>query len=266
VTLLLVAMFVRLLEPHMAFLPEAGERTTPRDFGIDYEPIAIHTRDGERLHGWALSTGTPRASILYFHGNGGNLSIWAPIVAGIARNGYRLFAFDYRGYGLSTGRPTERGLYEDVRAMVDRFWDTVPSGAPVLYWGRSLGVSMAAYGATVRPPHGLILESGFPDARSLLRGSPLLAFLSWFSSYRFPAVRFLAALHTRMPILVLHGDDDRVVSIVQGRALYDAIRSPKQFVAIRGGDHNDLAPAEPDRYWAAVDAFAGSLALREGSP
>jgi hypothetical protein len=228
---------VRLLEPRFAFFPMAGESVTPREFGVDYESVTVRTRDGERLRCWSLPRPTARARIVYFHGNGGNLSMWSPIVAGIARRGYSVFAFDYRGYGLSTGRPTEQGMYRDVDAVVERFWRDSLGGTPVVYWGRSLGVVMAAYAATVRAPDGLILESGFPNARSLFRTSPLLAFLALFSAFRFPCSEFLNGLDKPVPVLVMHGDDDHVVSLTQGRALFDAIAAPKRFVTVRGGDH-----------------------------
>jgi len=253
--------FVRLVEPRMAFFPATGESVTPRQLGVDYQSLSISTRDGERLHGWSLAGPAARANVVYFHGNGGNLSVWAPIVAGIARKGYAVLAFDYRGYGLSSGRPTERGLYEDVDAIVEHFWRDAPAALPVVYWGRSLGVAMAAYAASVRKPDALILEAGFPDARSLLRGSPLLALLALFSSYRFPSAEFLGRLRPPVPVLVLHGDNDHVVAIAQGRALFDAIpTSTKQFVSIRGGDHNDALPSEPGTYWGAVEQLVAGLA------
>src|ERR1019366_2383537 len=159
----------------VALFPALGETVTPREFGVDYTPLSIATRDGERLRAWALIHPAPRAQVVYFHGNGGNLSVWAPILAVIARHGYSVLAVDYRGYGVSTGRPSERGLYRDVDAVLEQFWGSTPR-RPVMYWGRSLGTVMAAYAATVRTPDGLILESGFSDARSLVRTSPLLAF------------------------------------------------------------------------------------------
>lgn len=261
--LIVLSAFVRLLEPRFAFFPMAGESATPRAFGIDYEQATVGTRDGERLRSWSLACPTARARIVYFHGNGGNLSMWAPIVAGIARRGYSVFAFDYRGYGLSTGRPTEQGMYRDVDAVIERFWRDSEGGTPVVYWGRSLGVTMAAYAATVRRPDGLILESGFPDAHSLIRSSPLLAFLALFSTYRFPCAEFLHRLDKPVPVLVMHGDDDHVVSITQGRALFDTIAAPKRFVTVRGGDHNDPAPSDPDTYWEAVGGFVESLGRAE---
>jgi fermentation-respiration switch protein FrsA (DUF1100 family) len=261
--LVILWLLVRLLESRIAFFPVAGEHATPGDFGIDFEPVALVTRDGERLRAWSLIHPAPRARIVYFHGNGGNLSIWTPILAGIARSGYSVIAFDYRGYGNSSGRPTERGLYRDVDAVIEEFWARSPPGPPVVYWGRSLGVAMAAYAATRVMPDGLILESGFPDVRSLVRTSPLLAFFSLFSTYRFPCAEFLQQLPVPAPVLVMHGDDDHVIPIAQGRALFERISGPKAFFTIHGGDHNDTTPPDPSSYWQAVDGFITRLPKRE---
>lgn len=258
-TLILLTILVRWLEPRMAFFPAGGEDVTPRDFNVPHRALTIETRDGERLHGWMLGGETARARILYFHGNGGNLSIWAPIVSAIAAHGYSLLVFDYRGYGLSTGHPTEQGLYRDVEAVVERFQGDASVDVPVVYWGRSLGVSMASYAATIRKPNGMILESGFSDARSLLRDSPVMALLARLSSYRFAAAEFLKQLPQPVPALVLHGDNDHIVPIHHGRALYGAMREPKRFVAIRGGDHNDETPSDPATYWSAVADFIARL-------
>jgi fermentation-respiration switch protein FrsA (DUF1100 family) len=263
VALVALLALVRLLQPRLAFFPFRGEPTTPRDLGLDYEPITIATADGERLRAWLIPHPTPRAFIVYFHGNGGHLSMWAPIVAGVARRGYSVLAVDYRGYGVSTGRPTERGLYRDVEAVVEDLWTRVKPESPVVYWGRSLGVSMAAYAATRRAPAGVILESGFPDARSLLRASPPMAFLGLFTSYRFPAAEYLR--DAKVPALVIHGDADSVIPFDQGRALYDRIGGPKDFFVIRGGDHNDAAPTDEGAYWTAVHAFVARLGRRDAA-
>jgi fermentation-respiration switch protein FrsA (DUF1100 family) len=281
---------VRLLEPRIAFFPFRGETTTPRDLGLEYEPLTISTRDGEQLRAWFISPPSPvrmtpgfgevnsaQAFVLYFHGNGANLSNWAPIVCAIARQGYSVLAFDYRGYGVSTGNPTERGLYRDVDAIVEHVWTRIKPAGTVIYWGRSLGVSMAAYAAARgradplgppesradlsgpprHTPHGLILESGFPDARSLFSAPSPMAFLALFSSYRFPAADFLRA--SQLPALVMHGDADSVIPYDRGRALYEQIEGPKQFFKIKGGDHNDARPMDERGYWQAVDGFVAGL-------
>lgn len=257
VALVALTVFVRWVEPRLAFFPFSGESETPRDFGIAYEPLTIETKDGERLRAWMMPAPAPRARIVYFHGNGGNLSNWSPILAGIVRRGYSVLAVDYRGYGVSTGRPSERGVYRDVDALVAHAWTETESRAPLVYWGRSLGGAMAAYAATVRRPDGVIIEAGFPDARSAVRGSLPLAVLSLFSSYRFPAAEFMN--RAKVPVLQLHGDRDSVIPIELGRELFQRINGPKEFVVIPGGDHNDAAPRDAQAYWSAIERFIGGL-------
>jgi uncharacterized protein len=248
---------VRAIESRFAFFPSAGETATPHDFGIPFERVSLSAAGGVTLRGWSMPHAAPRARILYFHGNGGNLSVWVPILAGIQRRGYALHAVDYRGYGASTGRPSEQGLYSDVEAALEWPWGEEAAAAPLVYWGRSLGTAMAAYAAARRAPDAVILESGFADARSLLRGSPPMAFLSLFSSYRFPTASWLE--NVRAPVLVLHGDRDGVIPFAAGRMLFDRVAGPKQFVTIEGGDHNDAAPPDAKAYWAAIDVFVQSL-------
>jgi fermentation-respiration switch protein FrsA (DUF1100 family) len=272
-SLAVLVVLVRLLEPRLAFFPFSGETTTPRDLGLDYESLTITTRDGERLRAWLMPPPSPGetmpgfgearhapAFVVYFHGNGANLSNWAPILAGIARRGYTVLAFDYRGYGVSTGRPTERGLYRDVDAVLEHVWTQVKPAGRVIFWGRSLGVSMAAYAAARRPPSGLILESGFPDARSLFRSPSPMALLALFSTYRFPAAEFLRGVQP--PALVIHGDADSIVPYEQGRALYERIEGPKQFFTVGGGDHNDERPRNEAEYWQTVGTFIEATAIQ----
>jgi pimeloyl-ACP methyl ester carboxylesterase len=244
---------VRWLEPRMAFFPFPGEDETPRGAGLPFDALTIETSDGERLRAWAIHGPEPKARIVYFHGNGGNLSNWSPILSAVARRGYRVLAVDYRGYGLSTGRPSERGLYRDVDATIARPWTDAEGKLPLIYWGRSLGGAMAAYAATVRKPNGVIIEAGFADARSAVRGSPALAVLSLLASYRFPTADFIN--QANVPVLQLHGDRDSVIPIELGRELFQKITGPKEFVVIPGGDHNDQAPGDGDGYWSAIDSF-----------
>jgi fermentation-respiration switch protein FrsA (DUF1100 family) len=247
---------VRAVEPSLAFFPTAGEDVTPRDFGQRFDALTLTTADGERLHLWRLPADAPRAQIVYFHGNGGNLSVWTPILVPLAQRGYSVLAVDYRGYGLSSGNPSERGLYRDVDAVIERAWRDRDPRIPIVYWGRSLGSTMAAYAASVKPPERIILESGFPDVSAVVRSSPPLALLTPFASYRFPTAAFMRGV--RAPALVMHGDRDSVIPFHLGRALFERIDGPKRFVTIAGTDHNDATPADAAAYWSAVDRFVAS--------
>ncbi len=247
-----------LLEPRIAFYPLGGVAATPRDLGFDFRQVAIRTEDGETVAAWWLPHPDPRAEVLFWHGNGGNLSLWLEVVAGIRSRGFSVFALDYRGYGASTGSPTEKGIYLDTAAFVRRFREELHRpGVPVIYWGRSLGAAAAAYATTVDPPDALVLESPFADGRSVVRDDPILGILSLFASYRFPTAGFLGSWDG--PSLVIHGDADRVVPIRHGRALFERLGGAKRFVTIPGAGHEDLHEAHPGTYWGAVDELVRPL-------
>jgi uncharacterized protein len=253
------------VEPRLTFFPFAGETETPADLGLDYRSLSVPTDDGETLAAWWMPHAEARADVLYFHGNGGNLSLWLPVVAGIHARGLNVLAFDYRGYGRSTGRPTEAGLYRDAEAMVLelrrlREGDSglPPEGGshtarrrPAVYWGRSLGGAIAAYATTQTPPDGLILESTFGEKGAVIRHHPVLRALNLFAAYRFETAAMLREYQE--PTLVMHGDADMVVPHSAGRDLFDRLAGPKRFVTLAGADHNDVQPRTPRAYWGAVD-------------
>lgn len=111
-----LAALVRVAEQGMAFFPFPGEDVTPARLGVRFEALEVQTADGPRLRAWWLPHEQPRAQVVYFHGNGGNLSIWSDILVEVHRRGYNVLAVDNRGYGLSTGSPSERGMYRDADA------------------------------------------------------------------------------------------------------------------------------------------------------
>jgi hypothetical protein len=256
-----VGWLVRSNEARLAFFPTRGEDATPGAYGAPFTPTTVATSDGQRLRVWHLTHESAKARVVYFHGNGGNLSLWSDILVAIARRGFEVVAFDYRGYGLSTGTPSEQGLYRDVEAVLGLVHDRLRRvDLPVIYWGRSLGSTMAAYAATLREPNGVILEAGFPSMRAVVRSNPILWALSWFSTYEFPTARFLST--TRAPVLVIHGDSDSIIPFELGQELYTALPGGKQFVTIKNGDHNDAQPEDPATYWSAVEQFVSAAAGR----
>jgi fermentation-respiration switch protein FrsA (DUF1100 family) len=253
------------VEPRMMFFPSIGETETPRTIGLEYRPLIIRTVDGETIAAWWMPHRTARADVVYFHGNGGNLSMWLPILAGVQASGMNVLAFDYRGYGRSTGSTTEQGLYRDADAVLReltrlRKEDGDASTRPVIYWGRSLGGPVAAYATTVRRPDGLILESTFPDKGAVIRGHLVLRALNLLASYRFNTAEMVRGFDG--PTLVMHGDADSVVPYSAGRALFERLAEPKRFVRLRGADHNDLQPATAREYWEAIASFVSLCGVR----
>jgi fermentation-respiration switch protein FrsA (DUF1100 family) len=260
-TALVITMkwLVARVEPRLTFFPSAGETETPRSIGLEYEAVSIRTADEETIAAWWMPHEAARADAVYFHGNGGNLSMWLPILAGVQASGLNVLAFDYRGYGRSTGSPTEKGLYRDadaVLAELARLRQRESAAGttvrrPIIYWGRSLGGPVAAYATTVARPDALILESTFPEKRAVLGRQLVLRTLDLLASFRFETADMLRGFDR--PTLVMHGDSDSVVPYTVGRALFERLSEPKRFVTLRGADHNDFHPATAREYWEAVN-------------
>ncbi len=259
IALVAIKLVVWVLEPRMAFFPIRGVQETPAAFGLAFRDVRIPTPDGETLHGWWLEHPQPRGQIVFWHGNGGNLSLWLDVIAELRRRGFSVLAPDYRGYGDSTGRPTERGIYVDADAAVTLFNRQLRKpGVPVMFWGRSLGTSVAASATGRTRPDALVLESPFSDVGAIFRRNPVMQFFRLFSSYQFPTLRLMKRYDG--PLLVIHGDRDTIIPFQAGRDLFDrAPTARKTFVAVKGADHNDLHIADPASYWAAIDGFVSGL-------
>jgi uncharacterized protein len=256
VALILLKLLAWRLEPAMVFYPTRGESATPEQLGIRYEALRLRASDGVEITAWQLEPEHPRADIVYFHGNGGNLSIWLDALATLHSLGYNVLAIDYRGYGTSEGSPSEKGLFLDAEAAV-RYATRAPRQRPLIYWGRSLGGPVAAAASRVVSPDALILESTFPDKAAMIRTSPLLRMLNVFAAYKFDTVGMANGIGK--PILVAHGDRDTIIPFALGRELFDRLDAPKQFITLRDADHNDFFGARHEAYWAPIRAFLDKL-------
>jgi pimeloyl-ACP methyl ester carboxylesterase len=247
------------LESRLVFFPYAGEDRTPASLGIAFDAVRLTTSDGETLIAWQLEPDEPIADVVYFHGNGGNLSLWLPVFAALHAHKLRVLAVDYRGYGLSSGRPSEDGVYRDAEAVAQQAARGRVKSAdrPLVFWGRSLGGPIAAAASRVVRPDGLILESSFADKAAVVRSQPVLRMLNVFGAYRFETVNLLRDF--RNPVLVLHGNRDSVVPFALGRELYSRLETPKRFVEISGADHNDVIDAARADYWTPVLEFVAAL-------
>ena len=254
--LVFLKVLVVLLEPKLTFFPHREITQTPKDFEIDYREITFSTEDGETLSAWFLDHSNPLASLMFFHGNGGNLSIGSiDYLVSLHRHRYSVFAFDYRGYGRSSGSPSEEGLYADSRAAAAFFCNHFRrEDKPVLYVGHSLGGVAAACAAEAYMPDGLVLQGTFPDKATLLSYYPLLRLLGFFSRYKLSTLDFIR--NVKCPVLVIHGEHDRVVPLAAGRRLFEQLEMRKQFYSIKGAGHADLYRED---YWKHLSDFVRTL-------
>jgi len=231
---------------------------TPASLGLAYQDVWFQADDGVRLHGW-LIPGTRPTTLLWSHGNAGNISHRLDNIREIhQRLGIGVFIFDYRGYGRSDGSPTEAGLYLDARAAREALVRNlgVPSER-IVYFGRSLGGAVALELALAHPPPGLILESPFLSVQAMAnRTLPGSGFL--FKS-RFDSLAKIRGLRT--PLLILHGDADEVVPYEHGRRLWEAASEPKAFYTIARARHNDTYLVGGREYWEAWRKFLHALEL-----
>jgi fermentation-respiration switch protein FrsA (DUF1100 family) len=205
------------------------------------EEIFFDTPDGLRLSGWfAPPTATvARATVLVFNGNAGDRSFRAPLAAALNQAALSVLLFDYRGYGRNPGRPSEKGLLTDARTarayVAAR--DEVDAGR-LVYFGESLGAAVAVSLALERPPAALVLRSPFTSLTDMGRLYYPFLPINLLLRDRFDSLGQIE--HLTCPVLIVAGDQDRIVPQNQSRRLYAAAREPKRFVLIRGADHNDF--------------------------
>ncbi|MBI2320942.1 MAG: alpha/beta hydrolase [Chloroflexi bacterium] len=229
--------------------------------GLGYEEVWLTASDGVRLHGWFVPG--PRDLVwLWLHGNGGNISHRVENIAFIQRRlGASVFIFDYRGYGLSEGRPSEDGLYRDADAALAylRIRPDLDARRVVLF-GRSLGTAVAVDLAARERVLGLILESPLTSIPGLARALYPFLPLEPLLRTRYDALAKIGRVAA--PLLVIHSRDDEVIPYQQGQALFAAAREPKRLYTLTGARHNDTYLRGGDGYWQALDGFLASLQSR----
>lgn len=223
------------------------------------EDVWFRVASGARLHGWLVRAATrpATATVLYFHGNGGNLSYLDWLADRLSSRGFDVLLFDYRGYGQSEGDVSdERGIYEDADAAYDFLVKErgVRPASLVLY-GQSLGTTAAVDVAARKPCGGVILESGLSSASDMAAAIfPVLPrFLRNLTRNKFDSVGKLPRV--KCPVLVAHGDRDATIPVAQGRALFDAAPEPRQLIIVSGAGHNDLAIVGGTGYLDSLTKF-----------
>jgi uncharacterized protein len=235
-----LVLLVLFAQSHLIYFPQVERDfiTTPARMGLAYESVAITTADNETLHGWFVSTpSAAKGTILFFHGNAGNISHRMNYLSMFSGLDYNTFIFDYRGYGKSSGSPSESGTYQDASAAWRYLTEekAIPPSDIVLF-GESLGGAIAAWLATQHEPRALVLASTFTSVPDL--AAQLYPFLPvrLLARFQYSTIDYLQSI--TCPVLVVHSPQDEIVPFSHGQALFQAASSPKQFLTLQGG-HNE---------------------------
>ena len=240
-----------ILERTFVCFPQKGHDGRPEDFGLKARDIYFETGDRVRLHGWLFTADPQGPYLLWCHGNAGNISHRLENIALLTAKGINVFIFDYRGYGKSEGTLSEMGFYRDAQAAWECLLKEGPtSPSKVVLFGRSLGCAMAVDLALQVQAAGLILESGFPHLGAMAKWHFPFVFSEKLLSHRYDALSKIARL--KMPVLFVHGTEDRIVPISLGRRLFQAAPEPKAFYEIPGADHNDTYLVGGEAYFQKV--------------
>lgn len=241
-TLLLGAMYF--FQNKLLFLPSSNLIVTPAQAGLPAEDAWIDTKDGEQLHGWFFPNEQAEYVVVMSHGNAGNISNRIDIAKLLSGIGVSVLLYDYRGYGRSSGKPSEEGVYTDVESVVN-YLETERgfSEHQMIMYGRSMGGAVASYAATKFDVSGLVLDSAFKNLKAMV--SDLYPFVpASLAKYEFPTEKYLKEI-SNIPVMIMHSPNDSIVDFSHGKHLYGIAKEPKRFVELRGG-HNENFHASTD--------------------
>jgi fermentation-respiration switch protein FrsA (DUF1100 family) len=242
VTVLVIAycgwgLILFFIQPKLLYGPVRKVECTPRDIGLEFEDVIFQSSDDLKLTGWYIPAGDCKITVLFCHGNGGNIMHRLDSISIFHNLGLNCFIFDYRGYGNSEGKATEAGTYLDTNAAYN--WlihrrKTAPNN--IIIFGRSLGGSIAAELATKVEAKGLVIESAFTSYIDM--GKRIYPYMPvrWFAQFTYNTIDYITQV--RCPVMVIHSKNDEIVPFDFGLKIYEATNEPKKFVEI-SGSHND---------------------------
>ncbi|MGI9227587.1 MAG: alpha/beta hydrolase [Gammaproteobacteria bacterium] len=222
-------------------MPTRELTTTPKDIGLDYEDVFLKTNDNEKIHAWFIpkssSNSLAEKTILFMHGNAGNISHRLETIQIFHRLGFNIFIFDYRGFGNSTGSPSEKGTYLDANAAWNFLRDDKNlTPEQIIIAGRSLGGGVATEIAENVSPAMLILESTFTSMLDVSKIHYPFMPTELIVKHEYETVNKLKNISC--PVLIIHSVDDEVIPFAHSKTNFDNANSPKKLIELRGGHGN----------------------------
>lgn len=255
-----LALMLYLFQGKMVFLSNLPGRAlvaSPGDVGLDYEDVALTTRDNERLHGWYVPAADSRGVLLFFHGNAGNISHRLDSIKIFHELALDILIIDYRGYGQSTGKTSEQGTYLDAQAAWDYLINTrgIPANR-IIVFGRSLGGAIGAWLGVQNTPAAVVIESSFSSGVDMARRLYPFLPVRLITRLQYPVVDYASRLNC--PVLVVHSRYDEIIPFTMGQAIYAAVKQHKKFLELRG-DHNNGFLISQREYVAGLKDFTQAI-------
>lgn len=235
----------------------------PADYGLDprmVDDIVFESDDGTVLHGWYCRTERPIASVLYCHGNTGNITYSASCIPQLVESGLNVFIFDYRGFGRSAAFPTLAGVIQDAEAAAREHHAMRPHDVPSILYGYSLGGAIAAQTAQHVYFDGMILQSTFTNLADMAKVKFPRLPMHLLSGHDFNTLDIVRRL--RIPLVVIHGTNDEVIPSWMGQSLYKSCETAQDIHLINGAMHTDLWERDAEGIVDFIARFA--LTLRKG--
>ena len=245
-------------ERGMIFHPSFKIETTPQHVHAPYEDVFLMTQDGVRINGWFMPASASAPTLLFLHGNAGNLSHRLTKILAFHKMGLNVFIIDYRGYGRSEGVPSENGLIRDALAAYDYLFsrkDVDPT--TIIGYGESMGGAVAIDLAGQRPFAALIIDSTFTSLSDMAK-IVLPLYPRFLIQNRMDSLGKIKGL--TMPKLFMHSSEDQLVPFEMGQRLFDAAAEPKEFLQISGG-HNQVMSVSPQTFVNGIKSFLIKVGL-----
>ena len=240
-----VVLIVYFGQSRLIYFPQQQISNTPKDIGLDYTSVHIPTSDGETLHSWWIPVPDAKGTVLFFHGNAGNISHRINYLKMFEQLGYNTLLFDYRGYGQSSGIPSESGTYLDAQAGWRYVTETQGiAPAQIVLFGESLGGAVAARLAAREKPGMLVLASAFTSVPDM--AAEIYPFLPvrWLARFHYNTLESLQSV--TCPVFIAHSAEDEIVPFEQSQQLFKAAPEPKQFLFLAGGHNTGFIFKQPD--------------------
>jgi len=240
-----LCLFIYFRQSSYVYYPVRQIETVPSAAGMPFEMVRLITEDRIKITGWFIPAKTAEHgadastcyTVIYCHGNGGNIGDYLDTAICLRDMDYNVMLFDYRGYGESEGKPTEKGTYLDAMSVWKYLVEERKfSKDRIIIYGWSLGGSIAAWLAMNTEPYVLVLESTFVSARVMAqRMFPYLP-VGLLCRYNYNTIEYVK--HVKCPVLVAHSRQDETIPFEDGLTLFKEVKTRKRFVELTGG-HND---------------------------